>query len=109
MADSDEFTAVVRVLERHGKLNELQARGLVRRLLNQAGLRSSDVTAHQLATVGRTLLAESLRKNGVADSGLVVTQWLDCCAKQSERAKTSERGRVTNTVEEVFSRMGLKR
>lgn len=97
------------MLEQSSSLNELQSRGLVRRLLNQAGLCSQDVSAYQLAAVGRTLLADSLQKNGIADAGQVIGQWMECCSKRAERAKTADRGRVSNTVEEVFARMGLRR
>ncbi len=54
-------------------------------------------------------LAEALQKNGVTDIELTRRQWLDCCAKQIELTRTSERMKVTNTVEEVFARMGLRR
>lgn len=108
MADSEDFTAVARVIERATSLSELKSRGLVRLLLKQAGLNAQDVSAQQLAAVGRSLLLESLQKNGVADPHSVVTQWLDCCAKL-ELGRTSERLRVSNTVEEVFARMGLRK
>lgn len=108
MADSEDFLAVARVIERATPLNELQSRGLVRRLLKQAGLDAQDVTPQQLVAVGRSLLQEALQKNGVADAAPVIGQWVDCCAKQDERARTSERLRTSNTVEEVFARMGLK-
>lgn len=108
MADSEDFVAVARVIERATSLNELQSRGLLRRLLKQAGLASQEVSAHQLAAVGRALLADALRKNGVTDVDSVVTQWMDCCAKRRERARASERMRASNTVEEVFARMGIR-
>ena len=108
MADSEEFMAATRVIERTTPLNELQSRGLVRRLLKQAGLDAQDVTPQQLLAVGNSLLQEALQKNGVADAAPVVSQWIDCCAKQDERMRASERMRVSNTVEEVFARMGLK-
>lgn len=108
MADSDDFVMVARVIERTTTLNEMQSRGLVRRLLKEAGL-SADASPDQLAAVGRSLLAEALKKNGVTDAGPVVTQWLDACARQAETLRTSGRLRVSNTVEEVFARMGLKR
>jgi len=109
MADSEEFAAITRVIERTTSLNQMQSRGLVRRLLKQAGLDSESVTAHQLAAVGHNLLVDALQKNGVTDIDNVVTQWLDYCARQVERAKAGERGRVTNTVEEVFARMTRRR
>ena len=109
MADSEEFEAIARVIERTTSLNQMQSRGLVRRLLRQAGLDSQDVTAHQLAAVGRNLLVGALQKNGVTDIDNVTTHWMDYCAQQVERAKAGERGRVTNTVEEVFARMTLRR
>lgn len=109
MADSEDFVLVSRVIERTTSLNELQSRGLVRRLLKQAGLSAEDATPDQLATVGRTLLEEALRKNGVSDVKPVLSQWQDACARQAELLRTSERVRVTNTVEAVFARMGLKR
>lgn len=109
MADSEDFAAVVRVIERTGSLNEMQSRGLVRRLLTQAGLGSRDVSAFQLAVVGRTLLRSALEKNGISDAAPVVAEWMECCAKQGERAKTADRGKVSNTVEAVFARMGLRR
>ncbi len=108
MADSDDFVAVARVLEKTTPLNEMQSRGLVRRLLKQAGLDAQDVSPQQLAAVGRSLLHEALQKNGVSDGAAVIAQWLDCCARQDERSRASERLRVSNTVEEVFARMGLK-
>lgn len=108
MADSDEFVLVARVIERATSLNEMQSRGLVRRLLKQAGLDAQDVTPQQLVAVGRTLLPEALQKNGVADPAPVIAAWFDCCAKLEERLRTSERLRVSNTVEEVFARMGRK-
>jgi hypothetical protein len=108
MADSEDFMAVARVIEKTTPLNEMQSRGLVRRLLKQAGLDAQDVSPQQLAAVGRSLLREALQKNGVSDADAVIAQWLDCCAKQDERSRASERLRVTNTVEEVFARMGLK-
>ena len=109
MADSEDFVVVARVIERSTSLNELQSRGLVRRLLKQAGLSAEDVTPEQLAAVGRTLLPEALAKNGVTDVSSVVSQWQEACARQAEGLRTSERLRVTNTVEVVFARMGLKR
>ena len=109
MTDSDDFVAVARVIERATQLNELQSRGLVRRLLKEAGLDSKEVTATQLVAVGKTLLREALAKNGVADPDAIMRQWHDCCLKQTEALRTSERMRVSNTVEEVFARMGLKR
>lgn len=109
MADSDDFVAVARVIERASKLNEMQSRGLVRLLLKQAGLNANDVTATQLVAVGNTLLHEALVKNGVADPQGVIRQWLECCARQVEAPRTSERMRVSNTVEELFARMGLRR
>jgi hypothetical protein len=39
----------------------------------------------------------------------VVAQWLDVCSKQTESPRTHERTHVTNTVEAVFARMGLRR
>jgi hypothetical protein len=108
MADSEDFLAVARVIERATPLNEMQSRGLVRRLLKQSGLDVQDVTPQQLVAVGKTLLQEALQKNGVADVTPVMSQWIECCAKQDERARASERMRVSNTVEEVFARMGLK-
>jgi hypothetical protein len=109
VADSDDFVVVARVIERTTPLNEMQSRGLVRRLLKEAGLSADDASPDQLAAVGRTLLADALKKNGVADAGPVVTQWLEVCARQAETLRTSGRLRVSNTVEEVFGRMGLKR
>jgi hypothetical protein len=109
MADSDDFLAVTRVVERSTTLNEMQSRGMVRRLLKQSGLDPRDVTAQQLAAVGRTLLEQALAKNGVKEPQHVAEQWLDCCARQIETARTSERLKVSNTVEEVFTRMGLRR
>lgn len=97
------------VLERTTSLNELQARGLVRRLLKQAGLEAGDVTPAQLSAVGRMLLHEALAKNGVVDIDNVVTQWLESCTQQAAVPRTSERLRISNTVEEVFARMGLHR
>ena len=107
MADSEEFIAVARVIERTTALNELKSRGLVRLLLKQAGLDPKHVNAPQLAAVGRSLLGESLRKNGVADVDAVLTQWLECCATQGAATRSSERMRVSNTVEAVFARIGL--
>lgn len=109
MADSDDFVAISRVLERATTLNEMQTRGMVRRLLKEAGLDSKDVTAQQLAVVGKTLLHEALVKNGVADPPSVLRQWQEGCARQAEAVRTSERMKVSNTVEEVFARMGLRR
>jgi len=109
MADSDDFVVVARVIERGTSLNEMQSRGLVRRLLKEAGLSADDATPDQLAAVGRSLLGEALRKNGVTDVAAVVSQWLEVCARQAETLRTSGRLRVSNTVEEVFARMGLKR
>lgn len=109
MADSDDFVAVARVVERASKLSEMQSRGLVRLLLKQAGLSSKDVNATQLVAAGKTLLHEALVKNGVADPQDVIRQWLECCTRQIEAPRTSERMRVSNTVEEVFARMGLRR
>jgi hypothetical protein len=109
MADNEEFVAVARVIERATSLNQMQSRGLVRRLLKKAGLDSKDVTAHQLAAVGRALLSEALQKNGVTDTAPVVTHWLDYCARQIEKPRTDDRTRVSNTVEEVFARMGIRR
>ncbi len=108
MADSEDFLAVARVIEKGTPLNEMQSRGLVRRLLKQAGLAAQDVSPQQLLVVGKTLLRQALQKNGVTDANAVIAQWLDCCARQEERTRASERMRVTNTVEEVFARMGLK-
>ena len=107
MADSEEFVAVARVIERTMALNELKSRGLVRLLLKQAGLDARTVNARELAAVGRALLGESLRKNGVVDVDGVLAQWLDCCAAQNAATRSSERMRVTNTVEEVFARIVL--
>ena len=109
MVDSEDFVAVARVIEQTTSLNELQSRGLVRRLLKQAGLDARDVSAEQLTAVGRTLLAGALQKNGVTEPASVVAGWHECCLKRIEQFRTSERMRVTNTVEEVFARMGLKR
>lgn len=109
MADSEDFLAVTRVVERFTTLNDMQSRGLVRRLLKQAGLDPRDVTAQQLAAVGRSLLEQALAKNGVKEPQHVAEQWLDCCARQIETTRTSERLKVSNTVEEVFARMGLRR
>ena len=109
MADSEDFMAAALVIERATALNELQSRGLVRRLLKQAGLDAHDVSAQQLVVVGRTLLAEALQKNGVNDPNAVISQWQECCAKQTAMARPSEHTRVSNTVEEVFARMGLRR
>jgi hypothetical protein len=109
VADSDDFVVVARVIERSTSLNEMQSRGLVRRLLKEAGLNADDATPDQLAAVGRSLLGEALKKNGVADVAPVVSQWLEVCARQAETLRTSGRLRVSNTVEEVFARMGLKR
>lgn len=109
MADSEDFLLMARVIERSTSLSELQSRGLVRRLLKQAGLDAQDVSAQQLAAVGQTLLGAALQKNGVADSEPVVKLWLDSCTRQAERAKANPAGRVSNTVEEVFARMGLRR
>lgn len=109
MTDSDDFLAVARVIESATGLNELQSRGLVRRLLKQAGLDAGDVVALQLVTVGRKLLPAALQKNGVSDVDGVLRQWLECCARQTEALRSSDRMRVSNTVEEVFARMGLKR
>lgn len=109
MADSDDFLAVTRVVERFTTLNEMQARGMVRRLLKQAGLDPREVTAQQLAAVGRSLLEQTLAKNGVQEPQQVAQQWLECCARQIETARASERLKLSNTVEEVFARMGLRR
>jgi hypothetical protein len=109
MADSDDFVALSRVVERSTSLNELQSRGLVRRLLKQVGLDAKDVSAQQLSVVGGALLRESLQKNGVADIEAVVTQWLAACTARVAGARTSGRMQVSNTVEEVFARMGLRR
>ena len=108
MADSESFVMVSRVLERTTSLNELQARGLVRRLLKEAGLSAEDVSALQLAAVGRTLLGPALAKQGVADVERVRHEWLDSC-KGDERTRPAQRTTVSNTVEEVFARMGLRR
>ena len=109
MADSEDFVAVARVIERSTPLNEMQSRGLVRRLLKQAGLDAQEVTPQQLIAVGKSLLREALQKNGVAEAEPVILQWLECCARQDEKTRASERMRVTNTVEEVFARIGLRR
>ena len=109
MADNEDFIAVALAIERGTSLNQLQSRGLVRRLLKQAGLDSQDVTPHQLIAVGKNLLTQALEKNGVADTASVLEQWMDYCTRQIELAKAGERGRVTNTVEEVFARMAIRR
>jgi hypothetical protein len=54
------------------------------------------------AAVARVLSAGALPAH-------VVEQWLECCAKQLEQLRTSERMKVSNTVEVVFARMGLRR
>jgi hypothetical protein len=108
MADSDDFVALSRVIERSTSLNELQARGLVRLLLKQAGLNAKDVSAQQLSVVGSTLLHESLQRNGVADVQAVVSQWLEACTARVAGAQNTGLMHVSNTVEEVFARMGLR-
>lgn len=108
MADGEDFLLIARVIERTTSLNELQSRGMVRRLLKQAGLNATDVTAHQLAAVGKTLLASALERNGITENEPVIKLWLDACSRQLERAKTTDGGRVSNTVEEVFARMRLR-
>lgn len=104
MADNALFESVARVIEQSTSLNELQSRGLVRRLLSQAGLNASDVTAAQLTVVGRKVLRDSLRRNGITDVEPVVAKWLDACTRTP-----STRPAVSNTVEEVFDRIGFKR
>ncbi|MFT3921776.1 MAG: hypothetical protein QM778_04515 [Myxococcales bacterium] len=109
MADSDAFVVVAQVLERATNLNELQSRGLVRRLLKEAGLSSDEVSSLQLAAVGRNLLAPALQKQGVSDVEGVRGQWMDACARLDGMARQAPRTNVSNTVEEVFARMGLRR
>jgi len=104
MADNALFESVAQVIEQSTSLNALQSRGLVRRLLNQAGLNASDVTAAQLSVVGRKLLRDSLQRNGVTDIDSVVAEWLDACTRPA-----TTRPDTSNTVEEVFSRIGFKR
>ncbi len=107
MADSVLFESVARAIEHSTSLNELQSRGMVRRLLSQAGLNAADVTAAQLTVVGRKLLRDALQRNGVTDVDPVISKWLDACTR-TPSTRPADRP-VSNTVEEVFARMGLKR
>lgn len=110
MAEGQLFIAATQILVRATGLSELNARGLVRRLLKQAGLASDSLTAAQLAAVGKALLEGALRKQGIAEGECkrALALWMDHCGRQEERDK-QPRQTVTNTVEEVFARMGLRR
>lgn len=109
MSDGAPFLAVARVIESATPLNELQSRGMVRLLLKQAGLKAEDVTHAQLIVVGRTLLADALKRNGVDIVQPVLAQWREACAGPNESSRSHDRLAVTNTVEAVFARMGLRR
>lgn len=109
MAESQVFNAAVRAIVESTSLSELQSRGLVRRLLKQAGLSAEDVTGPQLIVVGRKLLTEALRKNGVEDIQTTLARWSDACARDVDAARVTDRRGISNTVEEVFARIGLGR
>jgi hypothetical protein len=109
MADNEQFEEIAQVIERTTSLDPTQSRGLVRRLLKEAGLNSQDVTPYQLTALGKTLLNGALVENGIADPDNVVYQWLAHCERQIERVKAGERVIVSNTVEEVFARMARRR
>jgi hypothetical protein len=96
-------------LTRHTALNALQARGLVRRLLKDAGLSTDAVTPQQLAIVGRELLGQALIKQGVDDVEGVQQRWLGTCTKLEERARSGQRTSIEDTVEEVLARMRQRR
>lgn len=107
MTDRPIFIALAEVIARATSQSEMQSRGFVRRLLKQAGLNAEDVTAAQLEVVGRKLLADALKRNGVIDSEPVIKQWNEACSHQGSSARTGDRIGVSNTVEAVFSRIGL--
>jgi hypothetical protein len=81
---------VARVIEETTPLNELQSRGLVPRLLKQTGLQAEDVAAQQLIVVGRKLLSEVLKKNGVDDTQPIVARWIDVCGREADTARVND-------------------
>lgn len=107
MVDREIFIAVVDVIMRATSQNEMQSRGFVRRLLKQAGLNAEDVTPAQLEVVGRRLLADALKKNGISDPEAVLKHWNEVCSHRSSHPRTGDHGGVSNTVEAVFARIGL--
>lgn len=109
MADNALFNTAVRAIVDTTSLSELQSRGLVRRLLKQAGLSAEDVTGAQLIVVGRKLLTDALKKNGVEDVQPTLARWSDACGREVDAARANDRRGIANTVEEVFARIGLGR
>ena len=101
MADSETFTSAARVIEDNTHLNAMQARGLVRLLLKETGLDARSFTPQQMTQLGRTMLEGALAKNGIADTRSVVEKWL-------LRAGGLQAPTLTDSVEEVFARMGIR-
>ena len=79
--ESPAFTLVCDELEGASGLTRLQARGTVRILLRDAGLEAHTVTMQQLAVVIDRLLADALRRRGVAEANEV-------CGKLKARLKS---------------------
>jgi hypothetical protein len=64
-ADSPVFEALCRGLERHTELNQLQARGVVRLLLRDAGIEPDELDKQQAAVLIDKLMPDRLLRQGI--------------------------------------------
>jgi len=65
MADSPAFIVVADQIEKFSELNRLQARGMIRLVLKEAGLKADSATAFQMMVVANKLLEAALKRNGM--------------------------------------------
>lgn len=101
MACTPSFEWVSQELERITFLERLEARGTLRMVLREAGVKASEVTWKQMELVLRELFPEELRSRGVEDGDEVCAHLL----RELVAASLSDDQPSDETPEDVFQRL----
>jgi hypothetical protein len=80
------FELAADLLERHSRLDRLEARGALRLALKDAGLRSDALGSREITAVLQKLMPERLAKMGVSDGASVCERTLGEIARAGARA-----------------------